>query len=314
MNIVIVGAGAIGSLFYYHLIKKVKNLSFFDADEKRASILKKNGLTVEKDSKTYKISVNVISCKDALKDTDLFLICVKSYDTVTVAKSIKSLCRKNTFILSAQNGLGNLENLSEILGEQRVLGAVTQKASTLIDYGHIRYAADGPTQIGKKGKKLPPILREIRSLFNASSISCSISKDLDSVIWSKLIINIAINPLTAILQVKNGDLLKFNESRLLMQMASSEAERIAKRKRIKLLYGDTQTKIEAVCRATSGNISSMLQDILRNKPTEIDFLNGAICRLGQNLKIPTPVNFMLYQLVKTLQESSQERIKNDLRG
>ena len=314
MNIVIVGPGAIGCLFYFLLSRKIKTITLLDKSKERAALLKEKGLTVLKDSKTYKIPLNITSNPEDLKDVDLFIICVKSYDTPQVAKSIKPACDKDTYFLSLQNGLGNREVLSEILGEGSILGAITHKASTLIDNGLIRYIADGQTTIGRNPGKPLPILREIRTIFNSCGVSTNISKDFDSIIWSKLIINSAINPLSAILRLKNGDLLKFDETRLLMQMASSEAERIAKRKRIKLLYDDTQTKVEAVCRATSDNISSMLQDVLRGRKTEIDFLNGAICRLAQSLKIPTPVNFILYQLVKMIEMSYQQRIgENDIR-
>ena len=313
MNIVIVGPGAIGLLFYFLISKKVKTITLLDKNQERAVLLKEKGLTVLKDSKTYKIPLNITSNPGDLKEIDLFIICVKSYDTPQVAKSIKPLCNKDSYVLSLQNGLGNREVLSEILGEEKILGAITHKASTLIGDGSIRYVADGQTTIGRNPGKPAPKLREIRTIFNSCGISTSISKDFDSIIWSKLIINIAINPLTAILRLKNGDLLKFDETRLLMQMASSEAERIAKRKRIRLVYNDTQTKVEAVCRATSDNISSMLQDVLRNKKTEIDFLNGAICRLAQTLKIPAPVNFLLYQLIKTIEQSYSQSVgKNDI--
>ncbi|MBN2120846.1 MAG: 2-dehydropantoate 2-reductase [Candidatus Omnitrophica bacterium] len=311
MTICIVGPGAIGSLFYFFLSKKIKDLQLLDKDKERASCLKAKGLTILKENKSYKIPLNITAQASEITKVDLFIISVKSYDTLSAAKLIKPLCGKDTFVLSLQNGLGNLEVLSEVLGEEKVLGAVTHNASTLIEDGIIRYAASGQTIIGKKGNKLPAVLRQIRTLFNSCGISTNLSKDLDSVIWSKLVINIAINPLTAVLRVKNGDLLKTEEARTLLQMASSEAERIARKKRIKLLYDDTQTKVEAVCRATSNNVSSMLQDTLKRNKTEIDFLNGAICRLGQNLKIATPVNFMLYQLVKTIEQSYSQLVQAD---
>jgi len=308
MNITIVGPGAIGSLFYYLLSKKVKALTLLDKDPKRAASLRKKGLTVLKDSKTFRIPLNITSDPAKLKDTGLFIVCVKSYDTLKAAEFIKPACKEKSFVLSVQNGLGNLEMLSEILGEKKILGAVTHKASTLLNPGIIKYTADGQTVLGKKGKKVPAVLREVRSLFNSAKIPTSISKDLDSVIWSKLVINSAINPLTAVLRVKNGGLLKSNQARLLMQMAGSEVERVAKRKRVKLLYDDIQTKLEAVCRVTSENISSMFQDVLTHKKTEIDALNGAVYRLGQSLKIPTPINFLLYNLVKSLEESYPQAV------
>ncbi len=311
MNIGVVGAGAIGSLFYFFLSKKVKNLILLDKEKKRASLLKEKGLIVFKNSKSYKVSLNITAEPQDLKDVDLFLICVKSYDTLEVARIIKSIPNRNKeyFVLSLQNGLGNLEILSEILGEEKVLGGVTNMGSTLIDVGVIRLAGEGKTIIGKRGKRLPSILKEIRSIFNACDISTSLTRDLEAALWSKLLINVAINPLTAVLRVRNGWLLKNPHSYLLMQMILNEAERVAKKKRIKLLYDDVQAKVEAVCRATSENVSSMLQDVLRGKRTEIDYLNGAIYRLGESLKVPTPLNFIFFKLVKSIEENYPQRVK-----
>jgi 2-dehydropantoate 2-reductase len=93
-----------------------------------------------------------------------------------------------------------------------------------------------------------------------------------------------------------------------MREAVTEAIRISKRKRIKLIYDDPLAKVEAVCEATSSNISSMLQDVLRKKRTEIDFINGVIVRLGQELGIPVPTNTMLVDLVKTIESSYQYKL------
>ena len=310
MNIGIIGPGAIGLLFYFFLSRKVKDLILLDKDKRRALLLRNKGLTVVKNSKSYKINVNITAQPQELEDRELFLICVKSYDTLEVAKTIKSISRKNKdyFVLSLQNGLGKLEVLSEILGEEKVLGGVTNMGSTLLSPGVIKFAGEGKTIIGSLKKKTVPVLREIRSVFNSCDIPTSITSDLEGAIWSKLLINIAINPLTSILRVKNGELLNNPHSSLLMQMVLNEAHRITKRKRIKLLYNDPQTKLEAVCRATSENISSMLQDILRGKKTEIDYLNGAIYKLGESLKIPTPLNFIFFKLVKSLEETSLKRV------
>jgi len=314
MKIVIVGPGAIGSFFYWHLYKKTKNLVVLDKNQKRAALLQKKQLTLLSGAKKETIPFAVTQDTAVLTDADLIIICVKSYDTLAVANTIKPLCGKHTWVLSVQNGFGNLEILAEVLGEERVLGAVTYTTSVSIEPGFICLESTGQTIIGKKGKKLPSVLRKIRTQFNAAGMSTSIAKDFDSVLWSKLLINCVINPLTAILQLKNGDLLQYKESQTLMHMAASEAERIAKKKRIKLLYDDVHTKIETVCKATFDHSSLMLCDVVRFRRTEIEALNGALYKMGQNSKIPTPVNFMLYKLVKTIEQSYPQRYtNNDLR-
>ena len=98
-------------------------------------------------------------------------------------------------------------------------------------------------------------------------------------------------------------MVEFEGTRKILREAVTEAVRISKRKRIKLIYDDPLAKVEAVCEATSENMSSMLQDVLRKKRTEIDFINGVIVRQGQELGIPVPANLMLVDLVKTIETS-----------
>ena len=160
--------------------------------------------------------------------------------------------------------------------------------------------------LGRIDGKIPVEMRAIREIFNKVGLETRISRDIKSLLWSKLIINVGVNALTAITRLNNGKLLEFEGTRRILREAVTEAVRIAKRKRIKLDFDDPLAKVEAVCEATSANISSMLQDILRKKRTEIDFINGVIVRLGQELAIPVPVNTILADLVKTL-ESHQGR-------
>jgi 2-dehydropantoate 2-reductase len=94
-----------------------------------------------------------------------------------------------------------------------------------------------------------------------------------------------------------------------MREAVTEAVKVAKRKRIKLIYDDPLAKVEAVCEATAANVSSMLQDVLRKKRTEIDFINGVVVRLGQEIGIPTPTNSLLLELVKTVETSYDLSVK-----
>jgi len=146
-------------------------------------------------------------------------------------------------------------------------------------------------------------MRAIRELFNKASLETRVSRDIKGLLWSKLIINAGINALTAITRLNNGRLVELEGTRKILREAVGEATRIAKRKRIKLIYDDPLAKVEAVAEATSANVSSMLQDVLKKKRTEIDFINGVIVRQAQELGIATPVNSLLVDLVKTIEAS-----------
>jgi len=151
-------------------------------------------------------------------------------------------------------------------------------------------------------------MRSIREIFNKVGFETRISRDIKGLIWSKLLINVGINALTAVTRLNNGKLTEFEGTKRILREAVTEATKVAKRKRIKLIYDDPLAKVEAVCEATSANISSMLQDVLRKKRTEIDFLNGVIVRQAQELGIQAPVNSLLVDLVKTIESSYSSTI------
>lgn len=303
MNIAIVGPGAIGILFGTMLIKSGNKVRFLDHNKSRVELISKNGICLESKDRTYSNKVEITNKASDLADSDLFVICVKSYDTKAAVNSIKSVLSDKSLVLTLQNGVGNIEIISEILGQDRVIGGVTSQGANVIGSGKVRHAGFGETAIGKIDGKTPTYLRATREVLNKAGLKTRISKDIRSLLWSKLIINVGINALTAITRLKNGQLLDYEGTRRILGQAVSEAVKIAKRKRIKLVYDDAIEKTETVCEATAQNISSMLQDVLRKKKTEIDFINGAIVRQGQSMGILAPVNSLLLDLVKSIELS-----------
>jgi len=308
MKIVIVGPGAMGCLLAAFLSKSKEEIWILDHNEERAENITKSGINLTGLSGEWRCNPKVCSNAKDIGIANLLILCVKSYDTKTAITHSKALIGENTSILTLQNGLGNIEIISEITGPQNVIAGVTNLGATLLDTGKARHAGKGETIIGRIDGKITVEMRSVRELFNKVGLEMRISKDIKALLWSKLIINTGINALTAITRLNNGKLTEFEGSRRIMREAVTEAIRISKRKRIKLIYDDPLAKVEAVCEATSGNISSMLQDVLRKKRTEIDFINGVIVRLGQELGIPVPTNTMLVDLVKTIESSYQYKL------
>jgi len=307
MKITIVGPGAMGLLFGASLAKSKEDIHILDHDVKRAEYIKKNGIKVEGIT-NFSTKLDISSDPKRIGSSDLVIICVKSYDTEDAIKHSKSLIGNNTQVITLQNGIGNVQILDEAVGEDRVVGGVTNQGATITGLGQIRHAGKGDTVIGKKDKKVLGSIRDISRILGKAGFPTKISKDINSLIWSKLIINVGINALTAITGLNNGRLLNYDGTRSIMKQAVSEAVKVAKRKRIKLIYDDPIQKVESVCRATAKNVSSMLQDVLNKKKTEIDFINGAIIRQGKSLNIATNANEILTSLVKTLEESYDKRV------
>jgi len=261
VKIAIVGAGALGSLLAGLLSKSKEEIWVLEKSRERAARLNKEGISVEG---LANINARIKASCDAseIGQADLVIITVKSYHTKDAITGAKPLLGEHTGVLTLQNGIGNIEILGEVAGAEKVLAGVTNLGATLIDTGRVRYAGKGETVIGRIDSEMPSAARGIREVFNRSGLDLKASRDIKGLLWSKLVINCGINALTAITRLHNGRLVEFEGTRRLMREASAEAAKVAKRKRIKLIYDDPLAKVEAVCEATAGNASSMLQDIL----------------------------------------------------
>jgi 2-dehydropantoate 2-reductase len=303
MKIVIVGTGAMGSLLAGLLFKAKEEVWLLDKNKERADKIRQEGISVEGVSGNWQAQVHSSADAGMIPPADLVIICVKSYDTKSAILNAKPVIAEHTRIITLQNGIGNIEIISEAVGAEKVIGGVTNLGATLLGVGKVKHAGRGETVIGRIDGKIPVEMRSIRECFNKAGIETRISRDIKGLLWSKLIINTGINALTAITRLPNGRLLDFEGTRRILREAVSEATKVAKRKRVKLIYDDPLAKVEAVCEATSSNICSMLQDVLRKKRTEIDFINGVIVRHAQELGIPAPVNATLVDLVKTIESS-----------
>jgi 2-dehydropantoate 2-reductase len=189
-------------------------------------------------------------------------------------------------VLTLQNGLGN----AELLGEGTLLG-VTALGATLVGPGRVRPGGEGPTHIAGP----EPIAR----VFRAAGVDARAVDPAEgtSLVWGKLAVNAGINALGAIGNVPNGELLARPESRSLLERAANEVAAVARAKGIALPFPDAAAEARRVAAATASNLSSMLQDVLRGAPTEIDAINGAVVREGARHGVPTPANETLLRLV-----------------
>ncbi len=310
MRIAIAGVGAMGGLFAY-LLSKAKDTEIFllDIHPERVEKIKKEGLFIEGISGEHHIHPEITLQASDIGPVDLVLLCIKSSCTYQASLSSKPLLGPDTPVLTLQNGLGNMEEIERALGPGRNLGGTTSMGATVLAPNRIRHAGWGDTVIGEPGGEKTERAEKILALFQSCDLEISFTDNLAGLLWSKLIINVGINALTALTGLHNGKLLNYEGSRSVMEKAVNEAVQVVTALGVKLLYDDPIEKVRGVCKATAGNIASMLQDNLKEKKTEIEQINGAIVREAAKRNIPTPVNETLMGLVKTLEESYSERIK-----
>ncbi len=301
--IAIVGPGAIGCLFGALLTEAGHRVIMLDIRPGRAEKLNRDGIHVEDISGKRDVKVRATIRPSDVSDCDLVIIATKSYDTGAAVNSIARIIASATPVLTLQNGLGNVDLIAQAIGADRTIGGITSRGATLVADGSIIHAGTGKTVIGTPSNRLTENLKRVRSILESAGFDPQVSDDLDGAIWGKLVINVGINALTAITRLNNPRLLEFQGTREIMQGPDTEAVSLAQAEGLKLAYKDPLAQVEEVCRLTATNVSSMLQDVLAKRRTEIDAINGAVEKIGNEVVIPTPINSLLTSLVRTIELS-----------
>lgn len=304
MRIAIIGAGAIGSIFGGLLSEAGYDVSLIDVWREHVEEINRRGLHIQGVSGDRVIKVRASYRVDEVGEVDLAILAVKAYNTRRSLEDWIEIFREDTVLLSIQNGLIPIEELSLNGVIRHILRGVTNHGATVIGPGKIYHAGAGPTYIGILSDTSMDTALSIVEMFNDAGIETYFHGDIESVVWSKLIVNIAVNALTALTRYRNGAVIEIRELSLLMDEAISEALKIVGELGVKLLYDDPYKYVRDVVKGTYNNKSSMLQDIERGGRTEIDYLNGAIVRLGEELGIDTPVNRVLTLLIKAVEAGS----------
>jgi 2-dehydropantoate 2-reductase len=303
MRVVIVGAGAMGSLFGYLLHRAEIEVWLLDNNPGLVAHVKQNGLRIEGIGGDRVVSIPITANASEIGGGDLIIIFVKAYDTARAIRDAQPLLGKQSVVLTLQNGIGNVEAIAEVAGEERVLAGTIAHGATVLGFGHVRHAGAGETIIGELDGTHTERLQKIVGLFASAALDVHVTEDVNAVLWSKLLVNVGINPLTALTGLSNGELLTHPEIRALMHRAVEEAHRVAMQKGIRLAYPDPLQKVDSVCEATAANISSMLQDLRHGKKTEIDFINGAVVKEGRILGMALPINQALVDLIHLAETS-----------
>lgn len=302
MKTVMMGTGAMGSLFGGLLTRSGEEVWLVGNRKDQIDTLRSAGLTFEKEGELQIISVNATLDVTSVGKADLVIFFVKTYDTDVAVSDALVLEKEDTIFLTLQNGLGNEEIICQKIDRKKVMLGVTGHGATLIRPGHIRHAGWGKTFIGELDHRITDrALRMTQMLCNAG-IETEVSSNIHDQVWGKLLVNVGINALTALTGFKNGQLLDYPESARLMEKLVFEAAEVARGKGVHL-EEDPIEKVRKAIEATKENRSSMGQDFDHRQKTEIDAINGAVVREAQPLGIPVPFNQAVADLVKAIEKS-----------
>ncbi len=296
--LLVVGTGAMACLFAAMLASKGIKVRMLGTWVEGIETLNKIGVRlIDEYGKEHAYPVEATNDPYSCRGSKYALILVKAFQTHKVAQKLVSCLEDDGIALTLQNGLNNHEILADVLSEERVASGVTTAGATLVDPGVVRVGGRGVTSLGKNNK-----LDTLIDLLTRAGFEVETVDDTKSLIWGKLIINAAINPLTALLRVPNGELLMIPPARKLMNLVSTEAAEVASALNINLPYTDPVAVVESVAQKTATNHSSMYKDVQRGSQTEIDAINGAIVSKGEEKGVSVKYNRTLWLLVKALTE------------
>lgn len=304
MNITIIGAGAMGGLFAARLASAGERVAVVDIWAEHIACINERGLTLhEQDHSKVVAWPQALRQPEGAPTPDLVIIFVKSTNTRVAADSAKRVLGPHTRVLTLQNGMGNAETIAEVVGAERVIAGSTAQGAILLGPGRIRHGGEGNTHIGCLTGGVDAFCQEVAAIFTRAGLPAVADEDARSMIWGKLVINVGINALTALLKWRNRQLVEEAKARELVGMAVAEAVAVAQAAGVTLPYADPVEKVLESATATSANHSSMLQDIMHGRKTEIEAINGAVVREGRRLGVPTPVNRTLTLLVSCLEQN-----------
>jgi 2-dehydropantoate 2-reductase len=306
MNILIMGAGALGSVFGGFLSRENKISLVGRSIHIKA--IKDKGLRISGiwGEHLFKDLLSTISVEDIKEKQNLIFVTTKSYDTRAAVEAVKHVLRDDGYLITMQNGIGNEDVAAEFVGKNRTIGGMAIFGATLMEPGHVKvtvYASE--CLVGEIGKRTGKA-KEIAAIIRKTGIPTLPSDDIIRDKWMKAFYNIALNPLSAILRVPYGFLGEHEETKALMYNLLAEAFQVAQAEHIALKYDiDSYFEflIERQVPPTASHRSSMLQDIERGKKTEIDYLNGFIVERGKVHGIPTPNNKTITQIIKSLEKT-----------
>ncbi len=299
MRFLIAGVGAIGSVYLAFLTK---------AGYTTCGLVKKgkvkNRIEVEGIWGAFSVPVKTVESVSELDFIpDLIVVSVKSYDTEQILKTVKPVVGANTLLLIAQNGYGNYEKAVSLYGEERVvLSRIIFGAEQLGEEKvRVTVCADDVVIGDPSGKIEEGFLKNLAELFSKAGIPTRYNRQVYAFLWDKIIYNCALNPLSALLEVNYGSLAYNPQTKDLMNRIVEEIFLVMEAGNIKSLWSSSKEYLEnfysKLIPSTADHYASMLKDIKRGK-TEIDALNGAICRLGKKFGVETPVNEVITSLVK----------------
>lgn len=313
MKICIVGAGALGSTFGAWLCEAGYDTWLFNRPNPHMQAIARLGLQVEETGRSRTVKVQVSSDAEAIGVVDLVVVLVKSFATAQALRQATALIGADTVVLSLQNGLGHEDLLADIVGRDKVIAGKTYVGGVQLRPGCVRSGVAGKqTIVGELDGSLTPRVQAVAEVFNRAGLSTIASANILGVMWDKLLVNVSTGALTGITMLTYGQLYSEPVLRDAALTAVAEAIAVARAAGVELSLQTPEAAWNLAGEGLPASFrTSMLQSLQKGSTTEIDFINGAVVRLGLRHGVPTPVNATLVACVKGIERAMADQQREE---
>ena len=297
MHIAVIGAGSLGAVYGARLAQSGQDVTLIDIDEEHIASINAHGLRFEHDGTETVLPVRASIDPAAAPKADVALIIVNAYSTGDAALSAHALLKDDGYAVTLQNGLGNIEAMQEVLGEERVVGGICFISGALSGPGAVKQTGTGPTHIGELDGTRSQRLEALAAALEPAGLNPVIDDDIMNIIWGKFVHNCAVNAVCAITDLNPGYVREVPELDEFRTCIIREAVALADAVGVELPDEDPVATIQAWA-AQRFHRPSMMQHLDRGLPTEIDALNGYCARESARLGLSAPCNDAITRLMK----------------
>ena len=306
-RIAVLGAGAVGC-YFGGMLGRAGAPVLLIGRSPHVEAFTRNGLFFDGLHFQQQIPVSASTQVSAVRDAEIVLLCVKALDTEEAAKSLAPHLAPGAAVISLQNGVDNVERIRSA-AKIDAFAAVVYVAAAMTAPGHVKHSGRGDLILGElpgrseeEGNRQRQ-LESIAALFERAGVPCRVSENVEGELWTKMIINCAYNPVSALGRARYDRVTGNPWTRAVMVKVMEEAIAVARAARVRLPDANMVETVLKISETMPNATSSTAQDLARAKRTEIDSLNGYLVRRGAELGVATPVNETLHALVKLLEES-----------
>jgi len=305
MYIVILGAGAMGCLFGGRLSEAGHRVVLVDVWPEHLAAINRDGLMLETGEGVRSIAVPARRVEQVEQPPELVVLFTKSIHTAQALDSARHLLGGETWVLTLQNGLGNVEDVEAFVPRRRIVVGTTTWPSDLLGPGRVRSRGEGYTRILAADARITSHLERICEVLDQAGLRCGISPEVFATIWEKLAFNAALNTLTAVTGLPVGGVGATADGRELAYAIAKEVVAVANRKGVLASETTVLATVDEAFRDHGDHLPSMLQDLRAGRKTEIEAISGAVVREASSLGMPVPITQSLYRLVRILEQERQ---------